>query len=67
MYQSLVVEANFIYHLFVKDGIVGKGKDPIHGIASSIYKIKPKEPESENKYRMQVYEKISKELFDCKV
>jgi hypothetical protein len=60
MYQSLVVEANFIYHLFVKDGIVGKGKDPIHGIVSSIYKIKSKFPESSN-YRMQVYEKISKD------
>ncbi len=67
MYQSLVVEANFIYYLYTKDGIIGKGKDPIYGVVSSIYKMKLKETKSEHKYVMQVYEKISKDVFDCKV
>lgn len=40
MYQSLVIEASLIYHLFTKDGMIGKGKDPISGLSSSIYNLK---------------------------
>lgn len=31
---------SLIYRLFEKDNIIGKGKDIIHGISSSIYKLK---------------------------
>ena len=34
-----MVEASLIYRLFEKDMILGKGKDPIYGISSIIYKL----------------------------
>ncbi|CAK66243.1 unnamed protein product (macronuclear) [Paramecium tetraurelia] len=71
--QSLLVEKNLIYRLFEKDNIIGKGKDLIHGISSSIYKLKKNNHVTSDFngewgwHALQIYENLNLEVFETKV
>ena len=49
MYYSLVVDAFYINKQYEQEGIIGKGKDFVHGISSTIYLVRDRKDSDKEK------------------
>lgn len=65
MNNSILVDASYIHKMFQEDGIIGKGRDFIHGLPCSIQQMTKLEDQS--RYALQIFENLGPEMMEIKV